>query len=208
MHGMEKNIINRGAEAVLYLSEFEGEKVVVKERIKKGYRIPEIDVPLRRKRTKREENLLIRASRAGVNVPKVWKAEDSTIIMEYIEGPTVKETLNGMPKDRRMKIYAMIGESLANLHSANIMHGDFTTSNMILKNEKLYVIDFGLGRFSKRIEDQAVDLFLLYEALKAAHFKYLEEAWKNILKVYKHKYTNASLVIARFKEIGKRRRYK
>ncbi len=208
MGEVNKNIINRGAEAVLYLSEFEGEKAVVKERIKKGYRIPEMDVPLRRKRTKREENLLIRASRAGVNVPKVWKVEDSVIIMEYIEGPTVKDSLNDLPKDRRMKIYTMIGESLANLHSANIMHGDFTTSNMILKNEKLYVIDFGLGKFSKRIEDQAVDLYLLYEALKAAHFKYLEEAWKNILKVYKHKYTNASMVIARFKEIGKRRRYK
>lgn len=41
-----------------------------------------------------------------------------------------------------------IGEMLANLHKANMVHGDLTTSNLLLRNadaNKLVVIDFGLS---------------------------------------------------------------
>jgi len=176
--------IARGAEAVL----FRDNSRLVKDRIKKGYRIPGLDTKIRKLRTRGEGRLLDRARRAGVNTPRVLDSGESSLVMEFIEGRRVKDALNGMPKGERVRVYRLIGEAVAGLHSAGIMHGDLTTSNMILREGKLYIIDFGLGRMSERIEDQAVDLFLLFEALKSTHFEYLNEAWQYILKVYKQDY--------------------
>ena len=136
-----------------------------------------------------------------VNITKITE--------EYIaEHPSVKDCLNSLPDNERATVCYGIGEALGKLHSANIMHGDFTTSNMLLKGGQVYVIDFGLGRFTKRIEDHAVDLYLLHEALKAAHFKFMDEAWVNIIKAYKHNYTNSTMALRRLEKIESRRRYK
>ncbi|MFH1978048.1 MAG: KEOPS complex kinase/ATPase Bud32 [Candidatus Aenigmatarchaeota archaeon] len=209
---MPMKIIQQGAEAILYLDKFEGKEVLVKERIEKGYRVPDLDKTMRRQRTKNENRLLERARRAGVHVPRVLELEEFKIIMEYIKGDKLKNTLDSYDKTKRMQVYKLIGESIASLHSSSVIHGDLTTSNMILKNSKpgayeLYLIDFGLGRFSQKIEDQAVDLHLLYEALKAAHFKRLEETWNTLLNVYKDKYTRSKEVSKQIEKIKKRRRY-
>ena len=201
-------VLQRGAEAIIYLSKKDGETVVVKERVKKGYRIPELDMRIRHFRTRNEENLMLRAARAGVSVPKILDRDEFRIIMEYIDGRKLKDVFNTMPMEERIKIYELLGDSIARMHQFDIIHGDLTTSNFILKGDKLYVIDFGLGRFSKRIEDQATDIYLLYEAIKAAHFIYLNEAWQNILNVYKQKYSNSKEVLERVEKISKRRRYK
>jgi TP53 regulating kinase-like protein len=201
-------IIQRGAEAVLYLEEKDGQKVLVKDRIPKGYRIHQLDGKIRIQRTRHEENLLLKARRAGVWTPNVLEAGESKIIMEWIFGSKLKDTLNSMEKPRRMLVYRLIGESIGKLHEAGIIHGDLTTSNMILKEGKLYIIDFGLGKISGKIEDQAVDLYLLYEALKSTHLKLVDQAWKNILKAYKQNYAKSNEVLARMLKIEKRRRYK
>ncbi len=219
---MTGKIIARGAEAVLSADSLEGRKVLVKDRIKKGYRLPELDSRIRKIRTRGEHRLLDRARRAMVFTPRVFRIEESRLIMEFIEGERVKDVLNTKPKNERFRIYELIGEAVARLHSAGIIHGDLTTSNMILKRQstdsadsgfqtsdyELYIIDFGLGKSSQRIEDQAVDLFLLYEALKSAHFKYLNESWQYILKTYKRNYSNSAQVLRRLEKIEKRRRYK
>ena len=202
-------VIKRGAEAVLYLDERDGKKVLVKNRVKKNYRIPELDGTIRRSRTKREDKLMIRAQRSGVNTPKVFSIEEKTkLIMEYLDGVTVKDTLNTLPKNKRMHVYKLIGESMANLHRNGMIHGDMTTSNMIMMNDKLYIIDFGLGKSTTRVEDHAVDLYLLREALLSTHFKYLDEAWENIIRTYKQEYSDSSAVLNRFEKIESRRRYK
>ncbi|MCK4714754.1 MAG: Kae1-associated serine/threonine protein kinase, partial [Candidatus Aenigmarchaeota archaeon] len=176
--------------------------------------VPELDEKIRSQRTRTEERLISRARRAGVSAPTVWETGRSKIVMEFIEGPTVKECLNGMAKVHRLKVYSQIGKAAASLHKAGVMHGDLTTSNMILRGDeqeksgKLYVIDFGLSRTSQRVEDHAVDLYLLYEALKAAHYRFLEESWKNIIKAYKYNYTIADKVLERLEKIEKRRRYR
>ncbi len=200
-------IVQRGAEAVLYMATHEGEKALVKERVKKGYRIQELDSVIRRRRTRMETRMLDRARRAGVHTPKVWSSEASKITMEWIEGKRVKDTLNDMSKTDRMKTYRLIGEAAASLHKAGLVHGDLTTSNMILKEGQLFVIDFGLSKMSDKVEDQAVDLYLLYEAMRSIHFELLEEAWKNVLKAYMLKYTIANAVIKRLDKIKSRRRY-
>lgn len=212
-------IIQRGAEAVLYLEEMDGKKVLVKDRLPKGYRIPQLDDKIRMQRTRHEESLLLKAKRAGVNAPNVVDAGESRIVMEWVEGKKLKDSLKGMAKGQRAGVYRLIGESIGRLHSAGIIHGDLTTSNMIFKDaqqkdaakacqDRLYIIDFGLGRISGKIEDQAVDLYLLYEALKSTHLRLLGDAWKSILKAYKQNYAKSNEVLGRLLKIENRRRYK
>ena len=198
----------RGAEAVLYLDGQKGKRILVKERIKKGYRIRVLDESIRKGRTRREAKMLEKASRSGVPVPAVLELEREKIKMDFIDGKTVKDSFNEMPGKEQEWTSREIGSIAANLHRNGMVHGDLTTSNMILFRKKLYLIDFGLGKFSQKIEDQAVDLFLLYEALKAAHYKYLNKAWQNILKIYKQNYSKATQVLKRFENISVRRRYK
>jgi len=200
--------VARGAEAVLYKTAEGGKQVLIKDRVRKGYRIPQLDEKIRNQRTKREENLLVRAKRAGVNAPTVWSSEKNKLIMEWVNGKRIKEALSEMGPKEREAVYEGIGEALGKLHTAGIVHGDVTTSNMILMDGKVFIIDFGLGKTSKRVEDHAVDLYVLMEALKAAHFKILDSAWKRIVKAYKYNNTNAEQVLERFREIDKRRRYR
>ncbi|MFH0832847.1 MAG: KEOPS complex kinase/ATPase Bud32 [Candidatus Aenigmatarchaeota archaeon] len=193
-------MIAQGAEAMLRR---EGD-ALVKERIKKGYRIAEIDERLRKKRTKSEANIL-RAARRIINVPQVIAEGNYEIKMEFIGGELVKEVLN---ENNCIEISEKIAIAVARLHSYDIVHGDLTTSNMILKKNDLYFIDFGLAFFSKRTEDKAIDLHLLHEALESTHFAVLDDAWKTILKVYSEEYSEAGKVIKTLSEIEKRGRYR
>jgi TP53 regulating kinase-like protein len=227
---MPKEIIKRGAEAILYLvdcgdqtepaaaraAENAGSPVLVKERLKKGYRIQELDSEIRKQRTRWEARLLDRAARAGVPVPRVMEVDESRIMMEFISGTKVKEALNGLPAAKRIYICNYIGKCIAKLHSAGIIHGDLTTSNMIMgageqAGDKglpsVWFVDFGLGKVSGKIEDQAVDLHLLWEALKAAHHNCLGECWDNVIKAYAKDYRHAADVLRRVEKIKKRRRY-
>lgn len=197
-------IVQRGAEAILYLRG----KELVKERISKGYRLPELDSKIRKQRTKGEAKLMERSRGSGVTVPSVRTEDEFKLVMEYVKGERIKDVLNGMAPKERTNVCGKMGEMIAKLHANGIIHGDLTTSNMILKGKEVYLIDFGLGKFSEKIEDQAVDLFLLYEALKSTHFRSLEECWKGILKAYGQNYLNVKEVLKRIEKIKKRRRYR
>ncbi|MEM5772912.1 MAG: KEOPS complex kinase/ATPase Bud32 [Candidatus Aenigmatarchaeota archaeon] len=202
-------ILKQGAEAVLYLSEIENKKVLVKERIKKNYRIDQIDIKLRKERTRKEVKLLTEARKVGVLTPKIFEVDykNFKIVMEFIEGERLKEFFSRADEKTIKKISFEVGRLIGKLHSAGIIHGDLTTSNMILKDDQIYFIDFGLGFFSKKIEDQGVDLNLLFEALKATHFKILSLCWENIVKGYKQEYKNAEQVLKKVEEIEARARY-
>ena len=65
------------------------------------------------------------------------------------------------------------------------MHGDLTTSNFILFQNTVYVIDFGLSQNTIKPEDHAVDLRLIKEILNSAHAKIMKSSWKNFLIGYK-----------------------
>jgi Kae1-associated kinase Bud32 len=203
-------IIQRGAEAILYLREGERGQELVKERVSKGYRIAQLDARIRKQRTRAEAKLMERAKASGVAVPRVRTENDFSLIMEYIKGKKLKDALNSMDTGERRKICEEMGGLIAALHEAGIIHGDLTTSNMILSDadKKVYLIDFGLGKFSASVEDQAVDLFLLYEALKSTHFAFLEECWNSVTEAYAGRFAGAKDVLARMEKIKKRRRYK
>jgi Kae1-associated kinase Bud32 len=198
-------IIKRGAEAILYLDN----EHLVKERIKKSYRLPQIDIELRKNRTKREAKLLSEARRCGVNTPKIVSVdeENSKILMDYIDGKRLKEFLNETNDENREKAAEEIGKSVGLLHKHGIVHGDLTTSNMILKNDNIYFIDFGLGEFTKRTESLAVDLSVLKEAFKSTHFKHLNLLWNSFIKGYKQTNDNFNKVLNTLDDIEKRGRY-
>jgi len=200
-----KKLIGRGAEAILYLEKGN----LIKKRIKKGYRHKELDLKIRKTCTRKEYRLMNKASHI-INIPKILDFCDSDmyISMEFINGKTIRDILDEINKTERNKICSQLGESIALLHNNGIIHGDLTTSNFILKKNKIYFIDFGLGFFSDKLEDKAVDLHLLRQALNSRHYRHSEESFKEILKSYRKKSNNFKKVIERLEVVEKRGRYK
>ncbi len=196
-------LLSHGAEAKIY--KIDGK--IVKERVRKSYRIKELDEKLRRQRTREEARLLLEARRAGVAVPRVLEEREFTIVMEFVEGKRVKDVLNSCSDSERERIAYEIGKTAAKLHSFGIVHGDLTTSNMIWKDDRLYLIDFGLGFFSKKTEDFATELAVLRESLKATHSKYLSFLWRKVIQGYRENFELAEKVLAQLEKVEKRGRY-
>ncbi len=198
-------VIAQGAEAILRKENGK----LVKERIKKFYRIDEIDKKLRKYRTRYEAKLIERSSKL-ISVPRILNVnEDKAVIeMEFIEGKKISDVLDKLPENERKKILKIIGNNVAILHNNNIIHGDLTTSNMILKDEEIYFIDFGLGFVSNKTEDKAVDIHLFKQALESKHYQHFEESYHHFLEGYKEKSQNFNEVLERLKQVEKRGRYK
>jgi tRNA A-37 threonylcarbamoyl transferase component Bud32 len=230
----KQQIIAQAAEAIILR---EGNKVI-KRRLKKGYRIQELDEKLRKLRTRGEARILERAQKI-ISVPKVSKVDEKTkeIEMEFIDGKKLSENLDDLKN--KNKIMQKVGEETANLHDNNIIHGDLTTSNMILvekgkvnnkqknkstkpnnqiknlssdgelikdNNFKVFIIDFGLGYVSPKIEDKAVDLHLIKQALEAKHFRFHKELFESFLKGYKSK--DKDKILAQLEKVEARGRYR
>lgn len=201
-------LLKRGAEAVLSTGQYDGRPAVVKERIPKPYRIPALDRRIRARRTAGEQRLLNQAARHGIPVPRVLGRDRFTLFLERLAGLPVNELLQTVPKTERLRLYTRMGDTIARLHAAGIIHGDLTTSNMILVQDRLCLIDFGLGSLSAAIEDQAVDLSVLYETLLSTRPAERDEAWTNILNAYRQQYSQSPAVLKRLDAIKKRRRYR
>ncbi len=199
---MKQKIIAQGAEAKIYQI---GDKIV-KDRISKKYRLKELDNRIRKTRTKKETKLLDKASKI-INSPKPELSKNEfKIIMPYISGKKLSEHLDKLPN--KLEVCKKIGESIAKLHHEDIIHGDLTTSNIILSEGKTFFIDFGLGFISKKIEDKAVDLHLIKQALEAKHYTHWENYWKEIESSYKKTYSKGKEVLERLKAVESRGRYK
>ena len=202
-------LIAQGAEAKIYLDKDK----IIKERISKGYRLPILDEQIRKSRTKKESKILIRSREAKVNVPQVLNADKKGIPkdkynleIEFIEGDKLSETLNTYPEKKQLEVMKKLGTQVALLHKNNLIHGDLTTSNTLLKENEVFIIDFGLGFTSHRLEDKAVDLHLIKQALEAKHWQNWEDLFKNFLGGYKWEQTEE--VLDQLKKVEKRGRYK
>jgi len=220
---MKQQIIGRGAEAIL----IKNGQNLVKNRIKKSYRYETLDLNLRKKRTKHEARIIEKASKF-IPVPKISRTGDFDIEMSFIEGKKLSEFLDNLKESEQKEICKQIGKNISKLHENHIIHGDLTTSNMIwadspkekqsaklkLKRidsikqhtKKLYFIDFGLSFHSQRIEDKAVDLHLLKQALESKHFKNYDFLLKSCLKNYKWK--DSKKVLKQLEKVESRGRYK
>jgi TP53 regulating kinase-like protein len=199
-----KKIIAQGAEALLIRED----ALLTKRRIRKGYRYPALDEQLRKTRTKKEAKLLEKSS-CLVPVPRITKVDNKTkeIVMDFIEGKRISDCLDDFESKRALQICGKVGESIALLHDTNIIHGDLTTSNMILREEKIFFVDFGLGFMSSRVEDKAVDLHLLRQAFESKHFKRWRDYFDAALQGYK-KSRNSEAVLKQLQKVEARGRYK
>ena len=200
-------LLAQGAEAKIY----KNKDVVVKERIKKNYRIKEIDERLRKERTKGEANLISRASRLGVNVPRIVEEDykEMKLVIEFIDGEKVRDVFDKASEEEIRLISEQIGTQTAKMHYGNVTHGDLTTSNLILKDGEVYFIDFGLGSYTEKLDDKAVDLHVFKECLTSKHHDISRICWLAFRKGYLSYQTEASdKVLEQLEKVEARGRYK
>lgn len=200
----DRILLKKGAESELYLINWHGVNAISKVRIAKAYRNSSIDIPLRKRRTIHEANILSQVKFFGINTPFIYflDIKNFEIIMEYIEGKTVKDFF--FPD-----LCVYIGEIVGTLHCNNIIHGDITTSNFIISsNGAIIAIDFGLSFFSERYEDKAADIRLFKEILTSFHVDDFDISFRNFYNGYEKICGSiTSKVFKTVSEIEKRGRY-
>jgi Kae1-associated kinase Bud32 len=187
--------IGRGAEAVITLEN----GTVRKWRLPKSYRLAELDERIRQERTVREAKITSEARRHGVLTPIIRDIARFELKMEYVLGEKLKDVISPETSEK-------VGEMVGRLHKGGIIHGDLTTSNMILRNGKICLIDFGLSFYEKSVEAQGVDVHVYFQTLESTHDRphELEEAFK---VGYARTYPEAKAVLGRVVEIKARGRY-
>ncbi|UCE15341.1 MAG: Kae1-associated serine/threonine protein kinase [Candidatus Bathyarchaeota archaeon] len=205
-------LIKKGAEANLYLEDWHGRKVILKRRLPKKYRVPELDKEIRFYRTIHEPQHIHKAKEAGVPTPTIFMVDvvEATIVMEFIEGKQVKQILDGLSSEERQHLCRYIGELIGRLHNHRVIHGDLTTSNMILTSQgRVVFVDFGLSERSIEVEAKGVDLNLMKRAFQSIHFKYAEECFDAVFEGYAQVVGGsvAKKVLEKVREIGRRGRY-
>ncbi len=169
----------KGAEAELLKTKYKGSMTLLKKRIPKGYRNNLLDGRIRKRRT-RSEAKIIRALAPIIKVPEIFYVDEKKceIAMEFIEGKMLKEIIENMPE-----LATLAGKEIKKIHEQNIIHGDLTTSNILYANKALCFIDFGLGYFSKKVEDKATDLIVFKKTFNATHSSIIN-GWELVMKGY------------------------
>ncbi|KIY48739.1 hypothetical protein FISHEDRAFT_65624 [Fistulina hepatica ATCC 64428] len=161
--------------------------MLIKYRFNKQYRHPILDSTLTKSRIGGEARALVKCLRAGVSVPgvRMVNAPHGLLGVEWIDGQSVRRILGDDDAEDVVRrkhglsstaeaLMAMIGTEIARMHAADIIHGDLTTSNMMLRHvgsagSPLVLIDFGLAYTSSLVEDKAVDLYVLERAFASTH---------------------------------------
>ena len=217
------NLIKQGAEALVFKLDYLSKPTLLKVRPRKGYRHPTLDQRLTRHRCVSEAKLLYRCRGLGVPCPALYFIDETRgeIYMEWIPGHSVRTVLDKLllnsgekGMEAATKLMENIGVAVAKLHAVDVVHGDLTTSNIIMKsgdNEEgeggleVVLIDFGLGFVSSSEEDKAVDLYVLERAFTSTH-PHAEEMFKITLEAYEKEFAGSKPVIKRLKEVRLRGR--
>ena len=208
------NLLNKentwGAEAVLLKDEWLGFQVLKKIRLPKSYRIKQIDDELRNSRTISESKLIMASRDVEVKTPYIFDIDldSSTITMEFIEGKLVKDVLNSEDTlEEKLHYVELMGEQVGKLHNSDIIHGDLTTSNILIKNRELVFIDFGLGKFSQAIEDKAVDILLIKKCFTSTHAEFERDYFTTFQKGYMSTMSKAKSIFRRAIKVEARARH-
>lgn len=90
---------------------------------------------------KQEARCTTKARRLGVCTPVLYAVDPilHTLTFEYVEGPSVKDVFldfgsNGVVGERMDDIVVQIGDAIGKLHDGGLIHGDLTTSNMLIRD--------------------------------------------------------------------------
>ncbi|KIK65141.1 hypothetical protein GYMLUDRAFT_194951 [Collybiopsis luxurians FD-317 M1] len=197
--------ISQGAEAKVYKTQLSSRSppILLKYRFQKHYRHPNLDVNLTRSRIAGEARALLKCLRSGINVPgiRMVDATEGVLGIEWIDGQSVRNLLPGgadvdgpdkvdepsqAPDAQSLlnayrvsidELMKLVGVEIAKMHRIDVIHGDLTTSNMMLRRPnssissttELILIDFGLSYQSTLTEDKAVDLYVLERAFSSTH---------------------------------------
>ena len=152
-----------------------------------------------------EARVLVRLRREGISVPAVYAVDWGTkggawILMEWIVGERLREMLmrggkNGEDRTGLKILLSTVGFGVGKMHSAGVIHGDLTTSNVMVRGDRetdvasdgeIVLIDFGLATQSAQDEDRAVDLYVLERAFGSTHPKLEEEGmFEEVLRGYR-----------------------
>ncbi|XP_022601150.1 TP53-regulating kinase [Seriola dumerili] len=213
-------LVKQGAEARVYRTEFLGKPTIVKERFPKRYRHPVLDQKLTHRRTVQEVRSILRCRRAGISAPVVYFVDymSHCIFLEEVVGSlTVCDHIASTQQsescqDQELEWLAQrVGQILAKMHDEDVIHGDLTTSNMLLRRgpedpeSNLVLIDFGLSYISALPEDKGVDLYVLEKAFLSTHPN-TEALFEKLLKSYTASSKKSSAVIKKLDEVRLRGR--
>ncbi|XP_055964406.1 EKC/KEOPS complex subunit TP53RK [Sorex fumeus] len=216
LSGLE--LVKQGAEARVFRGRFLGRAAVVKHRFPKGYRHPALEARLGRRRTVQEARALLRCRRVGISAPVVFfvdyasnclymeEIEDSVTVRDYIESTMEAENT----PQSLLGLAQTIGQVLARMHDEDLIHGDLTTSNMLLTRPldpppRIVLIDFGLSFVSALPEDKGVDLYVLEKAFLSTHPN-TETLFEAFLKSYAAASKKSQPVLKKLDEVRLRGR--
>lgn len=210
-------VLKQGAEARLYIGTYNGNQCLIKERFAKQYRLPELDKTLTKSRIKAEQKTVKRCEDAGILVPKLYNVDfnERKVYMEYFDKAiTAKDFILQIqkmesPEKHLDELTKRIGAVVGKFHANNIIHGDLTTSNILIDQKEddynLIMIDFGLSYYSASHEDKGVDLYVLERALLSTHSS-LPDLFEAIMKEYKEANPSSLETIKKFEEVRARGR--
>ncbi|KAI9172414.1 EKC/KEOPS complex subunit BUD32 [Paramyrothecium foliicola] len=225
-------LITQGAEGRLYQTTYLQPDLpcALKYRPPKPWRHPILDQRLTRHRILSEARILAKCRRDGLRVPAVYAIDESAgwIMLEWIHGAPVRVGINkalgtrteGIEQDEELKgLMRRIGASIGKMHKIGIVHGDLTTSNMMLSppgkgdletqslslDGEIVIIDLGLASGSTSDEDRAVDLYVLERAFGSTHPR-AECVFSELLEAYRHSFKQASIVLKKLEEVRMRGR--
>ena len=176
-------LVKKGAEADIYLTTWNGHSSILKIRKKKDYRIDLLDTRIRTLRTIREAKMICETKSFGITTPLVYFVDEKKceIYLQFVPGKLVRD----LPAKQIVKICKDIGRIVGTLHKNGVMHGDLTTSNFILSQQGLVILDFGLSQKTDQVDDYAIDLRLFKEVLNSAHAQIVDKSWASFILGYR-----------------------
>lgn len=218
----EMQLVTQGAEALLFKTALldPNNFAAVKIRPVKAWRHPTLDKKLSRQRILAEARVLNKCRKEGVSVPAVLSMdwEKGWMASEWIDGMTVKEAIRSRDTadDAALEILLQkIGAAVGKLHGIGVIHGDLTTSNMMIRSgsdsgersEEIVLIDFGLATQAVQEEDRAVDLYVLERAFGSTHPRE-EDKFQTMLEAYATTFKGAKSTLRRLEDVRMRGRKK
>ncbi|XP_028302708.1 EKC/KEOPS complex subunit TP53RK [Gouania willdenowi] len=214
-------LLKQGAEARVYRVQLLGRPTIVKERFPKLYRHPELDKKLTHRRTVQEVRSILRCRRAGIPAPSLYFVDYTShcIFMEdVVNSCTVRDHIALLQRsdspqqlEHLEHLAEQVGRLLAQMHDEDVIHGDLTTSNILLRapgsgsGSELVLIDFGLSYISALPEDKGVDLYVLEKAFLSTH-PHTEPLFEKLLQSYTCSSPRATAVINKLDEVRLRGR--
>src|SRR5881296_3610339 len=136
--------------------------------------------------------------------------QTNSIVMTHVGGNVVRDCLDTMNRRNAMRLFESLGSEVGLLHAAGIVHGDLTTSNVVVTpSGQPFIVDFGMSRRSIEAEDRGVDLHLLQRSIVASHSKNPSSMMNAMIRGYEQTAGKkvASSTLRKAREIGRRGRY-